>query len=159
MLLTTVFFNFGRKKKLNSSFKNGHFSTISGHFFAIYISIFHKTEILMVILRCWTGLNHNWFKSCDTKRKWGDKQSVLSIAFSFRLSLCGKPRANRKMTDPLFFFWIATSTKFKTWKFSILFPLGLASPVCSNFSHLCISNSLGGVCSFNKWAYILPFHK
>ena len=33
MLLTTVFFNFGRKKKVNSSFKNGHFSTISGQFF------------------------------------------------------------------------------------------------------------------------------
>ena len=51
----------------------------------LYISIFHKTEVLTVILRCWTGLNHNWFKSYDTKRKWGDKQSALSIAFSFRL--------------------------------------------------------------------------
>ena len=65
MLLTTVFFNFGRKKKLNSSFKNGHFSTISGHFFAIYISIFHKTEILAVILMCLGCPNLNLIKSYD----------------------------------------------------------------------------------------------
>ena len=56
-------------------------------FFAIYISIFHKTDVLTVILKCWTGLNHNWFKSYDTKRKWGDKQSVLSIVVSFFLPL------------------------------------------------------------------------
>ena len=64
---------------------SSHFSTISSQFFAIYISIFHKTEVLTVILRCWTSLNHNWFKSYDTKRKWGDKEMVLSIAVSFRL--------------------------------------------------------------------------
>ena len=59
--------------------------TFSGHFFAICMFIFHKTEVVTVILRCWSGLNHNWFKSYDTKRKWGDKQSVLSIAVSFCL--------------------------------------------------------------------------
>ena len=43
------------------------------------------SEILTVILSCWTGLYHNCFKSYDTKRKWGNKQLVLSIAVSFRL--------------------------------------------------------------------------
>ena len=33
--------------------------TISGHFFANYIKIFHKTEVLMVILMCLLGLNLN----------------------------------------------------------------------------------------------------
>ena len=33
MSLTTEFFNFGRKKSENLSFKNGHFSTNSCHFF------------------------------------------------------------------------------------------------------------------------------
>ena len=34
----------------------GHVTTISGHFFANYIKIFHKTELLLVILRCITCL-------------------------------------------------------------------------------------------------------
>ena len=41
----------------------GRSSTISSHFFAIYMNTFHKTEVQTVILRCWTGLNLNWFKS------------------------------------------------------------------------------------------------
>ena len=36
--------------------------TISGHFFAICMLIFHKTEVLTVILRCLTGLNLDWVK-------------------------------------------------------------------------------------------------
>ena len=44
-------------------------TTISGHFFANYISIFHKTEIQTVILRCLTDLNLLWYKSYDPKRK------------------------------------------------------------------------------------------
>ena len=83
MLMTTVFFNFGRKKKLNSSFKNGNFSTISGQFFAIYASIIHKTEILTVILRGWTGLNHNWFKLWHkTQMKWQTVGPFHSSQFS-----------------------------------------------------------------------------
>ena len=42
---------------------NGCFTTISGHFFGNYMTIFHKTEVQTVILRCLTGLNHDWFKS------------------------------------------------------------------------------------------------
>ena len=44
---------------------NGHFTTISGHFFAIFL----KTEVLMVLLSSLTGLNLDWYKSYDTKRK------------------------------------------------------------------------------------------
>ena len=40
-----------------------HFMTISGHFIANYIDIFHKTEVLTVILRCIKCLNPNWIKS------------------------------------------------------------------------------------------------
>ena len=43
-----------------------HFS----HFFPNYMNVFHKTEIQMVILSCWTGLNLNWLRSYDTKRKY-----------------------------------------------------------------------------------------
>ena len=43
--------------------------TISGHFFANYMYIFHKTEIQMVILRCLMSLKLNWFKSYETKPK------------------------------------------------------------------------------------------
>ena len=48
---------------------NGHISTISSHL-CPYINIFHKIEVQTVILRCWTGLKLNWFKSYDTKRKY-----------------------------------------------------------------------------------------
>ena len=37
-------------------------------FFAICKFIFHKTEVQTVILRCFTGINSDWFKSYDTKR-------------------------------------------------------------------------------------------
>ena len=39
--------------------------TISGHFLANYLDNFHKTEVLIVILRCIVGLNLNWIKSND----------------------------------------------------------------------------------------------
>ena len=42
---------------------NNCYEMFSGHFFAICIFIFHKTEVQTVILRCLTGLNLNWFKS------------------------------------------------------------------------------------------------
>ena len=44
--------------------------TFSGHFFAMCIFIFHKTEVLMVILRSLTSLTYDWFKIYDTKRKY-----------------------------------------------------------------------------------------
>ena len=41
----------------------------SGHFFAKYVLIFHKTEIQTVILKCLKILNLNWYNSYDTKHK------------------------------------------------------------------------------------------
>ena len=38
------------------------FKTISGHFFASYMFIFHKTEVQTVILRCLTSLNLIWIR-------------------------------------------------------------------------------------------------
>ena len=40
---------------------NNCYKIVSGHFFAICIFIFHKTEVQTVILRCLMGLNLNWF--------------------------------------------------------------------------------------------------
>ena len=34
-----------------------------GHFFAIFMIIFHETEVQKVILRCLVSLNLNWIKS------------------------------------------------------------------------------------------------
>ena len=48
---------------------NSHFTTISGQFFAYYMIIFHKTEVQTVILRCLVSVNHNWYKTYDTKHK------------------------------------------------------------------------------------------
>jgi hypothetical protein len=41
--------------------------TISGHFSAKYINIFHKTGVQTNILGCLTCLNLNWIKSYDIK--------------------------------------------------------------------------------------------
>ena len=57
------------KKIKNICFKNGHFSTICGHFFGNYIDIFHKTEIQTVILRCWTDLYLNLWHKMQIKLK------------------------------------------------------------------------------------------
>ena len=54
-----LFFQFVKKKPENLQLKNGHFMTLSGHFFANYTKIFQKTEIQTVILRCLVGLNLN----------------------------------------------------------------------------------------------------
>ena len=44
---------------------NGHFTSISDHFFANYISSFHKTKVLTVIFKGPTCKNLNWIKSHD----------------------------------------------------------------------------------------------
>ena len=48
---------------------NGRFTTISSHFVANYIDIFHKTVVQTVILRCWTGLYLIWKQTKYKKRK------------------------------------------------------------------------------------------
>ena len=49
-----------------SYFINGLFWPFFHH---IWI-IFHKTEVLTVILRGFTGLSYDWFKTYDTKQKY-----------------------------------------------------------------------------------------
>ena len=39
-------------------------------FWPYVCTIFHKTEVLTVILRCLKGLTYDWFKSHDTKHKY-----------------------------------------------------------------------------------------
>ena len=58
--------------QISSSIGNrpSRFSTISSQFSAIYINTFHKNEVNTAILRCWTGLYLNLFKSYDTKCKY-----------------------------------------------------------------------------------------
>ena len=57
--------------KKDTTFRNGHSTTLSGHFITNYISIFHKAEVLTVILsRCWVAahmcvLSH--FRTCDVR--------------------------------------------------------------------------------------------
>ena len=52
-----------------TTFWVGHFTTISGHFIANYINTFHKTEVLIVILRCLMSLDLNWIKSYNINHK------------------------------------------------------------------------------------------
>ena len=75
----------GEKHAALLYFKSSRFTTISSHFFNNYLYIFHKTVVQMVILRCWTGRDHNWLKSYDKKRKWGEKDAVLTVQVRFRL--------------------------------------------------------------------------
>ena len=60
-----IWFVEGEEKK--SALTNCRFRTISSQISAIYMNIFHKTEVQTVILRCWMGLYLNWVKSYDTK--------------------------------------------------------------------------------------------
>ena len=46
---------------------NNCYDIVSGHFFAICIFIFHKTEVQTVILRCLMGLYLNWLKGYGLK--------------------------------------------------------------------------------------------
>ena len=46
---------------------NNCYTTVFGHFFAMCMFIFHKTEVQRVILICLMGLNFNWFKSYGLK--------------------------------------------------------------------------------------------
>ena len=56
------FFQFCKKKKSNLQLINGHFTTISNHFSDNFTTIFHKTEVQKVILRCLEYLCLNWIK-------------------------------------------------------------------------------------------------
>ena len=55
----------------------GHFTSISGHFFANYINSFHKNEVLRVILVCPIYKNLSWIKSYDINH------NFLFVSFFF----------------------------------------------------------------------------
>ena len=79
-------FSILEEKFKNLSFKNGHFTPISGHFFGTYLSIFHKTEIQTVILRCLVCKNCSWIKSYDINSNvfWQMCFSILEEKKSFK---------------------------------------------------------------------------
>ena len=55
--------------------------TVPGHFFAMCMFIFHKTEVLTVILRGLTGLTYYWLKSYDKKHKNAKNIKVANVCF------------------------------------------------------------------------------
>ena len=61
------------------------FQTMSGHSFANYMFIFHKTEIQTVLLRCLRSLNLNWYKSYDKKHKNAKNAKDGNICFCTKL--------------------------------------------------------------------------
>ena len=70
---------------------NGRFTTISSHFVANYIDIFHKTVVQTVILRCWTSLYLNWFKSYATNTK-NEKNIIQISAFFYKIATIQKQK-------------------------------------------------------------------
>ena len=63
--------NIDQCTKKETILRVGHFTTISGHFSANYINIFHKTGVQTNILRCLPCLNLNQIRSNDIKHFWG----------------------------------------------------------------------------------------
>ena len=84
---------------------NDCYKTISGHFFAIYMFIFHKHEVQMVILICSAGLNFNWFKSYDLKGSMRPSWSIDHILEHefFCLGRLGCPSSKEKKVDLSFY--------------------------------------------------------
>ena len=59
---------------------------MSGHSFANYMFIFHKTEIQTVLLRCLRSLNLNWYKSYDKKHKNAKKHERWKHLFLYKIA-------------------------------------------------------------------------
>ena len=79
-----------RKNTENLWLINGHLGTISGHFLANYMKIFHKKEVQTVILRCLVCLNLNWIKSYDiilVKRFFFMPENALFQGYFAKVSL------------------------------------------------------------------------
>ena len=82
-----------------SRLTNCRLTAISSQISAIYIIIFHKTEFQTVILRCWTGLYLNWFKSYDKNEKHRKNAK--------------KPKITKTVHGLFFFLQNCTKTKMK----------------------------------------------
>ena len=65
--------------KKETTLRVGHFDTISGHFSANYINIFHKTGVLRNISRCLTCRNLNWIKSYNIRHNFIHFQGVFKF--------------------------------------------------------------------------------
>ena len=82
-----IIITYSLMRKKENYLNIGHFTTLSGHFFANYINIFHKTEVLMKILRCETCLNLNWIKNYEIKHI----TFFVSVFFNFvrkKMKIC-----------------------------------------------------------------------
>ena len=80
-----VFAILQKKNPENLWFINGHLGTISGHFLANYMKIFHKKEVQTVILRCLVCLNLNWIKDYDiilVKKKFMPENALFQGYFA-----------------------------------------------------------------------------
>ena len=73
---------------------------INGHFCANHMKIFHKTEIQMVILRCWTSLNPWLVQQLWPKTQ--KKQKTQKTQMHFFLQYHKKPEVE------IFAFWVIT---------------------------------------------------
>ena len=87
---------------------NNCYKIVSGHFFAICIFIFHKTEVQTVILRCLTGLNYNWFKSYGLRCSW---RSLVSLVNFWKIASDKWPI----LRTHLAFFWKLHDYLWQNW--------------------------------------------
>ena len=69
-LILMIFLAYIESDAQNFRLIDGCLQTISSHFFAKYMNMFHKTDVQTIIFRSWTSLKLNWFKSYDTKYKY-----------------------------------------------------------------------------------------
>ena len=103
-------FNFVRKKNEKLTLINGHFMTISGHFSASLIEIFHKTDVQTVILRCLVSQNLNWIQSYDMIL---DPKLILFYAWKCIISgLFCRSVFWHLLGNQLSYFKMAVSSKF-----------------------------------------------
>ena len=65
-LILMIFLAYIESDAQNLRLIDGCLQTISSHFFAKYMNMFHKTDVQTIIFRSWTSLKLNWFKSYDT---------------------------------------------------------------------------------------------
>ena len=96
-------------------------------FFAICMFIFHKIEVLTVILRCLTGLTYDWVKSYDPKWKYFhfffccdfvQKQRFSSLEFFSFLYFLSKLLYQirfRLLKHLKMTIWISVLWKINTW--------------------------------------------
>ena len=86
---------------------NGRFPTLCSHFFANYMTIFHKTEVQTVILRCCMGLYLNWFNSYDRNAKKRKKTKYAKTDKNIT-QITSFLQTWKKMEKEIFAFYVIT---------------------------------------------------